>query len=169
MKIGIMNRKLTTLDMEIALARHFNYRQNIIVPNVSWGFGLLYEADMLIITPRGYITEIEIKITKQDIDREKKKKGLAHHNSKIKRFIYAVPDYLSDYRGIPNNGGLISVSKTRNFYNPGEEYTHCRIIKSPSINSKAIPISDGDRLKLLHLGCMRIWTLKKKLNQQKHK
>jgi len=33
-------------DVELVLSDHFNYRQNLIVPNVYWGMNLLYEADM---------------------------------------------------------------------------------------------------------------------------
>jgi len=37
---------MTSQHVEIAVAKHFGYRQNLIVPNVHWGLGLAYEADM---------------------------------------------------------------------------------------------------------------------------
>ena len=48
------------IKMEIAIARSWNYRRHLIVPNVSWGFGV-HECDLLVISPSGYATEIEIK------------------------------------------------------------------------------------------------------------
>jgi len=35
-----MPQKITTLEMEIALANHFGFRKNLIVPNVKWGLNL---------------------------------------------------------------------------------------------------------------------------------
>ena len=35
-----MPKKITTLEMEIALANHFGFRKNLIVPNVKWGLNL---------------------------------------------------------------------------------------------------------------------------------
>ena len=44
----------------------FNYRANLIVPNISWGLGL-HECDLLVLTSSGYATEIEIKVSKADL------------------------------------------------------------------------------------------------------
>jgi hypothetical protein len=57
-----MIKKLRAPDVELAVARFFNYRINLIVPNIYWGFGLNYEADLLIISPAAFATEIEIKV-----------------------------------------------------------------------------------------------------------
>jgi hypothetical protein len=38
----------TAQEIEIAIAKHFNYRQNLIALNVSHGLDLLWEADMLL-------------------------------------------------------------------------------------------------------------------------
>jgi hypothetical protein len=56
---------LKTAEMEVELGRYFNYRQNIIVSNVSWGLGI-HECDLLIITKSGYATEVEIKVSLSD-------------------------------------------------------------------------------------------------------
>ena len=63
--------KITTLEMETLLMNHFNYLQNIIVPNVSNGIfhkehGWLHECDLLVLSKANYATEIEIKISKAD-------------------------------------------------------------------------------------------------------
>ena len=52
--------ELTVKDIQASLASYFGIRNNIIVPNVSWGM-LDYEADLLIMNKTGYVTEIEIK------------------------------------------------------------------------------------------------------------
>jgi len=143
-------RKIKTPEMEVALARHFNYRLNVIVPNVSWGFGLNYEADLIIVTPLRYVTEIEIKVSLSDIKAEKKKRGFAHRGIYIRRFYFAVPYYLCDCEYIPNNCGLLSV----------DESLRVKSLRAPRHNSSAQKITDTQLNKLLHLGCMRIWTLK---------
>ena len=53
--------RLTAQDIERLVAAHFDHRANLIVPNVSWGWGLAYEADMVVVRPSGYAMEIEIK------------------------------------------------------------------------------------------------------------
>lgn len=64
--------KITTLDMEIVLMEYFGVNRNIIVPNVSWGLNL-HECDLLIFSKSGYATEVEIKISKQDLLKDKNK------------------------------------------------------------------------------------------------
>ena len=58
---------MKTIEMEVALMKHFGIRQNIIVPNVSWSF-LNYEADLVVLTKSNYATEIEIKISKATVN-----------------------------------------------------------------------------------------------------
>jgi hypothetical protein len=31
-------KPITTAEIEVVIAKHFGIRQNIIVPNISWGF-----------------------------------------------------------------------------------------------------------------------------------
>jgi len=62
---------ITTPEMEIALVRFFNYRTNLIVPNVHWGMNM-HECDLLMVSKAGYCTEIEIKVTRADIKRTRK-------------------------------------------------------------------------------------------------
>lgn len=47
--------------LQIACARYFNPRKNVIVPNVSWGMAL-HECDILVMTPAGVAYEVECKI-----------------------------------------------------------------------------------------------------------
>lgn len=143
------NKTLTTADIEIAVARFLNPRINVIVPNVSWGFGLRHECDLLVVSPLGYAMEIEIKTSRSDIKADQKK-GHRHISNKIKRFSFAVPDYLVDCPELPKDCGLIAVDQT----------LKCETLRPPRINKSAGKLTDKQILKLLHLGCQRIWSLK---------
>lgn len=166
-----MNRKITALDIEIAVAKLFNWRQNLIVPNVSWGFNLRHEADMIIASSAGYVTEIEIKVTESDIQADHKKRwqfgrytddGLlqfersgyeAHMEGPIRRLFFAVPESLARSKHIYPEAGIIAV------IDKGEYFT-AKKIREAQVRKSAKLLSDKDRLKLAELGCMRIWSLK---------
>lgn len=69
-----MDTKLTIDEIELAIVNSgiFNKRNDIIVPNVSWGL-LNHEADMVVMTKSGYLTEIEIKRSWEDFKADFKK------------------------------------------------------------------------------------------------
>ena len=142
--------KITSQFIEVALARYFNYRINIIVPNVHWGLGLSYECDLVIVTSSGYATEIEIKTSKQDIKNDFKKASYAHHSKLFKRFFYAVPEKLKDCDLLPADCGLLTVDNNM----------RCKLIRPPRINKNSRKLTSKEIAKILHLGCMRIWSLK---------
>ncbi len=157
--ITVNSNKITTLEMEIALMAHYGVRQNLIVPNVSWGL-LTYEADLVILTGSNYATEIEIKISKADLKKDKEKKHT--HNSDMFKYLYfAVPKKLVEFAltEIPESAGLYSI-ETRNIEGG---YYWVEQIKPPVLNKAHIKWTDGYRVKLAELGCMRILGLKRKL------
>lgn len=141
---------VTCLDIEIAVARLFNPRVNIIVPNITWGMGFDYELDMLILTKSGYGYEIEIKISKSDFLADMKKRHF-HDSKKIKKFYYAMPDYLLKKceQHIPDDCGIIGISNGR-----------ATITREAKIRNK-FKFTTTDMLNLARLGTMRIWTLKR--------
>lgn len=145
--------KLNTLDIEFAVANYMNPRFNLIVPNVYWGLGLKYEADLIIVSPSYYCTEIEIKITGSDILADRRKSYKAHNSVKIRRFFYAVPDYLQDCKYLPSDAGLITVDQNMT----------CKTIRPPRTNKNSRKLTEKEYTHLLHLGCMRIWGLKEAL------
>jgi hypothetical protein len=155
---------MTANDIEIAVAEHFNYRQNLIVPNVSWGLNELgHEADMLILRPSGWLTEIEIKIRGSDIHMEKHKKS--GHLSRIVQMIYfAVPENLIAHKMIPRNAGILGITV-------GEDLSSSvRVVRTAQVFLGARKITHEEKLKIALLGAMRIWTLKSKLQHvQKNK
>lgn len=143
---------MKSCDIEIAVAKKFNFRRNIIVPNVSWGLLKYHEADLLIVTKSGYATEIEIKVSASDIRADLKKKH-GHVDHKIKYVYFAVPEELAGHADIPRHFGLISVSN----------YGRCTILRRSESNRSAVKLTEKEINHLLHLGCMRIWLLKKKI------
>lgn len=146
--------------MEIALAGFFGYRQNQIVPNVSYGLWI-HECDLLIVSQAGYCTEVEIKISISDLKADFKKEH-QHKSNKIKYFYYAIPEDLKDKALplIPEHAGLIIVkAHTLNVY----ETSYCQIIKLPIVNKQARALTVEERIKLGSLASMRIWTLKENL------
>lgn len=151
-------RKLTSTEIEVAVAEFFNIRQNIIVPNVYWGLGFRYELDLLIISKSNCGYEIEIKVTKSDIKADQKKYN-CHNSPRIRELYFAIPDYLSDCLDlIPEQAGVILVDKN----------LQCKIIKSPRRQEKYYKFTDKEVLKLAKLGTMRIWKLKRQIVNKYH-
>ena len=156
--------KISTPEMELALVSYFNYRQSLIVPNVYWGMGI-HECDLLIVSKAGYLTEVEIKITRSDLKADAKK-WHGHRSDIIKRLFFALPDYLESIdciEMVPERAGIIIIKPKDNV--PGEyPYSpRCREIRPARRNKVAGKISDRDRYKIARLGTLRIWALKRKL------
>lgn len=162
----MIQRKLTTEEMEIALMKELNIRQNIIIPNISWGMDGLHECDLLVLRKSGWADEIEIKISNADLKKDKDKKH-NHTHKLIHNLYFAVPEWMKDFAlvNIPEKAGLITVEK-----NKADDYecTNIKIVKSPKPNSYARKWTDKEIIKLGHLGCMRIYSLKVKLLKSKH-
>ena len=156
--------KLTSIDIEVALAHHFDFRRNLIVPNVYWGLNFGHEIDLLVVYKSGWAYEIEIKVSKADIKRDQKKgkwNGRTYGTDKIKCMFFAVPESLKDFalEHIPAECGLITVAENELF-----DVNTC---KSTTINKNARKLTDSEILKLAKLGCMRIWSLKNTINDKR--
>ncbi len=145
----------TASEIEIAVAEYFGIRRNLIVPNVSWGLSRLHECDLLIMTPSNHLYEVEIKVSKSDLIADKKKIH-GHVNNRIKLLYFAIPEKLMQCtEHIPERAGILVVMKDGTV-------RKCREAKA---NTKSIKASNEDRLQLLRLGAMRIWGLKRRLQQ----
>ena len=152
-------------QIELALAQHFNYRTNLIVPKVSWGL-LNHEADLLIMNRTGYLTEIEIKRSWADFLADFRKSH-THDDSKVSWFYYAVPESIVERCKAklmeidPNKRwGLISYFTDR----MGECWPN--IVWYPSNSTKHNPskkLSLEEQYQLARLGAMRTWPLKNKI------
>jgi hypothetical protein len=156
---------ITTQEMEVAIANHIGFRVCIIVPNLSWGFDGMHECDIFYIRKSGYAVEVEIKRTKSDLLADFKK-GHKHidKQNRIAEFYYALPEDLLDkvYDLIPKNAGIIKCYKL----------PYGRIVRASTVRkAKRIPnarkLTKEEQLRVAHLGSMRIWKLKDKLNKIK--
>lgn len=148
-------RSLTKLDIELAIAEWFGIRKSIVVPNVSWGL-FVHECDILGLSKAGYATEVEIKLTTADLRRDRKKKH-AHGSDKIRRLYFAMPDGLKyDEVDVPTDAGILHVTHVGDYIVVIER-------RACKPNLKARRFTEQERLKLAHLGTMRIWNMKRKL------
>jgi len=162
----------------------FRIRQHIVVPNVSWGF-LNHEADLLICSKDGYLTEIEIKRSWQDFKKDFKKDH-THDDEKLTYFYYAVPEKIAmavmqhlyivesktnsfrqTYTKItgytennPHHCGLIVYGKRNNKYYSEWNYAE---IKHHAERMSGYKCEAKDKFQLMRLGLMRVWNCKKKI------
>lgn len=154
--------------MELAVVRLLDYRRQIIVPNVSWGLGLSHECDLLCLTPSEYLVEYEIKISKSDFLRDFKK-WHGHKSKIVSALVYVVPENLLDLAvsTLEPEIGVVVVGWVENkFYDDGGYYeaSWVRRAKKRKFAEKAPKTTQW---KLLQLGVMRIWDLKRKLFNSK--
>jgi len=105
-----MPNTINAVDIEIAVSAIMNPRKNLVVPNVSWGLLSCREADLLVVYPSGWMSEVESKVTAQDIKADKKKgKWRRMPDPRIRHFWFAVPENLKDHPDIPEHAGIIAV------------------------------------------------------------
>ena len=150
--------ELTVKDIQALLAEYFGIRNNIIVPNVSWGL-LDYEADLLIMNKTGYVTEIEIKRSWSDFLADFKKDETAHKSEIIYQFWYCVPDSLYKdcvdklkevYPDSLDRPNVISYSDSGILNFHGKSASYCR--------GKHRKMFLEEQLKLARVGTMRYWS-----------
>jgi len=153
---------MTAKDVLVALTRSggpFCRRRFVAVPNVYWGWGLSYEADLIAVSKTGTCTEVEIKISKSDLLADRlKRKWITGLGPMIQRFYYAVPIHLKEaaLASIPETSGLIVVC-------PGNRATAslpvASVVRRAKTNPSARKPTDDELQKLHHLGIMRYWDL----------
>lgn len=158
--------KIKTIDMEIALARYFNPRINIIIPNVSWGIsGHNNEIDLMIITKSDCVYEIEIKTSLSDLKKDKDK-WHAHSLEMLSRLYFAIPDYLQTHiEYIPERAGILIVKNKKHECRYGLLKNNDVIKFRESEKLSNTKITSLQREKFLRLSAMRIWPLKTKISQ----
>lgn len=143
---------MTLIEIEIAISRLFDHRQNMIIPNVWWGLGFNHECDLLVCTKAGYCTEIEIKTSRADLKRDGLKPH-GHGDPRIRRIFFAIPEKLLAHKDlIPEQAGIITISNGQ-----------ATIVKNAVVNKQARSLKLEEMLHLGRLASMRIWTLKRAL------
>ena len=149
--------ELTVKDIQVLLAEYFGIRNNIIVPNVSWGL-LDYEADLLVMNKTGYVTEIEIKRSWSDFLADFKKDETAHKSELIYQFWYCVPEVMYKecieklkevYPDSSDRPNVISYSDSGVLNFHGKSASYCR--------GKHRKLFLEEQLKLARLGTLRYW------------
>jgi hypothetical protein len=168
---------VSCLDVEVGLLKHFNFRQNIIVTNVTdASFLVPFETDMVVLTKSGFAYGIEIKVSKSDLKADLKKrqftsfdtaregkKGVDRWYSRFKYFYYAVPSHLvEDAKSlVPPFCGVLSIRKLKYPESWLPELIYYKVTEERS--AERIPSerwTDEQKMKLAHLGAMRIYSLK---------
>ena len=159
---------MNTPEMEKLIYWYFKDSSLVIVPKISgnnWWFDsetmlwkniVNHECDMLIVTKKCYLTEVEIKISLSDLKADFKKKH-QHKNKNIKNFYYAFPEEMKEkaIKLIPEEAGtLIAVKK---HLNDGYEYRDIECYRKPKINKEAKPINDIVLSRIYRLGYLRYW------------
>ena len=159
---------MTTPEMEKLVYWYFQDSSLVIVPKISgnnwwldtesdpiiWKNIVNHECDMLIVSKKCYLTEVEIKISLSDLKADFKKKH-QHKDENIKNFYYAFPEEMKEkaLELIPKECGiLIAVKKKCSI--------PCRKIecyRKPKINKEAKPINDIVLSKIYRLGYLRYW------------
>jgi hypothetical protein len=171
---------MTARTIELAVATLFNWRQNIIVPNVHWGWNLAHEADLIVLRRSGWAIEVEIKVSAANIKADlakhvdhwdenvQKIHGLMRFKpSLISMCYFAVPEKLADSPDIPERYGIIKIVEHNQIICGIQHIRHVAHICRPAQrNPKARKATDGEARKLAELGAMRIWDLKSHLERR---
>jgi hypothetical protein len=66
---------VTAKEIQKALALHFDYRANVVVPNCGFPG---WEADLVVLRPSGWLEEVEVKVSIADLKRDFTAKTLKH-------------------------------------------------------------------------------------------
>lgn len=152
---------MKTAEVEAAVVwQRLRPRTNIVVANVSWSFFPWHEADLIRVTPAGYGTEVEIKVTKADLIADKVKSRWTKPFPKLIREMYfAGPLELEDamLEHVPPLAGIIVVEKR--IVNEGEPNAYplyvAKVIRRPETNKAARKWTPDEQQKLLRLAYLR--------------
>lgn len=156
-------------EIESNLAREFNYRQNIIVPNIYWGIvGIQHECDLLVLRPSGWAIEIKIKRSMADLKADKKKNH-THSSGMIRELWFAVSEKWDPNKVnklVPKRAGIVTYSDVMEYGHIKGTYVTITKIRQPTRCQYALKWEDHERQKLLELAYMRIWAMKGKMARE---
>ena len=153
--------KPTTAQIELEITRScYPPRRCLVLPNASWGMGLSWEADLVVVSKSGYVSEIEIKTSVSDFRADfKKRKHRLLEDSLISRFIYAMPRSVWEKADLTPDAryGLIVVDARKPL--PSIEL-QARWIRRPQKLGRQSKLSDKQITNLYRLAYLRMWDLK---------
>ncbi len=156
---------MTSEEIMLALTRSkFPIIQNIVVPNLWWGFNLNHECDLLVVSKSGYATEIEIKVSVSDVKKDLNKIH-NHKDVKIKYLWFAIPEkiYEKSVQYIPERAGILCV------YRMDDEFIGVKEKREPEKSKNFRKITEAEIKNLQRLMAMRYWSLLKKYVKLKGK
>lgn len=149
---------MKTAEMEVALMSWYDQRQNLVVPNASWGFKGHHEMDLAVLTKAGFLYEVEIKVSMSDLKADAKKRH-GHRSPIVKYLYFAFPEKMwpKAEEFVPEHAGILVVGKVEN--SRGVYYV---------IHQKREPactqhrrLTDRERYDLARLGALRVFNLKR--------
>lgn len=157
------NLSVHEIENAIILGCTSGIRSNIIVPNVSWGMGISYEADLIAVNKSGYATEYEIKRSYSDFVADFAKDEDAHKAPWVYKFYYVIPLGIKEKVELfLQNTGLTDNTPAILFYDENLKF----------FSNGGCPFVKGGRkmfleeqLKLAKLGTMRYWDLREKVKK----
>ena len=163
----MLSTNLTVKQIQYCLrySGYWNPRSDLMVPNVSWGL-LPYEADFIIMTPNGYLTEIEIKRSFEDFKADFKKNH-EHNDERIYHFYYCVPVSIKDkvieflnetykYSGERSKPALLTYNELGSITK--ERYGYSTARRNPKVRKLFLE----EQLKLAKLAAFRYWSTEEK-------
>jgi len=149
---------MTETDIAHAIATNkihrWHFTKMLVVRNVTWGLGFLYELDLLAVSKTGVAHEIEIKVSKSDLKRDRLKRH-RHDSQRIKYLWFAGPVEMREpfLELVPSRAGIILYDpKATNLKDELE------IARKAKKNALARDLTDVEQFKLARLGTMRYWT-----------
>lgn len=152
--MGVKAKEVMWLLAKRGSSPFFARRQLAVVPNVSWAM-LPWEADMLVLSRSGYLTEVEIKISLSDwkADFQKKKFGQQDwaQAAMIKHFYYAAPKALAARHAelaLPSWAGVVSVDDGG-----------ISILKRAESREGHRKLTEKEQQRLLRLAAIKAWGL----------
>ena len=113
---------------------------------------------MFVVSPGSRkVREVEIKVTVADMKADAKKPhGHSELGRMVRQLYFAIPAKLLEKSGcLRKDAGIITVDETTEL---------ATIVRPAKIYRRSDGLSDDKYLKILHLGCMRIWSLKEHLS-----
>lgn len=143
--------RATTIT-EAVVAGVFPIPRHLCVANVAWSM-LSYEADLIAVTDRGYVIEVEVKVSLTDLKRDaaKAKWRSRDFREKVSRFYYAMPAALWEKTAaqacVPEFAGVIVVGDDR----------RARVIREAK-RQEARALNDRERYDLARVGSFRAWS-----------
>jgi len=167
--------KPTTHELEEDVVHYFNPFKCLILPNVMIKLQHLRyatcEADLVVVSDAQYATEVELKVSRNDLKADARKKH-THDASIFRRLFFAMPEEIIDEKLIPDRAGIIAYKlithpartmRQDGWDSPEYKYRKIEVIRKPIPNNKAPKVTQEQRQKWRDLAYYRLWRLKPKL------